>query len=89
MFYVIIPLFLDFIYIHEYANIGPLEVWTCLIVSLISDDITTCNNENMVLKSTCLNFNDVYFFNYFSNIHEIANFANKIICVSDHEKNDM
>ena len=39
----------------------------------------------MRLKSTYLKkFNDVsLFFNFFSNIHEMANFANKIICVSD------
>ena len=46
--------------------------------------ITTCNNDNMGLKSTCLSFlNDVVFFifNFFSNIHEIENFANKIICI--------
>ena len=52
-FYVIFPLFLDFIVIHEFANIGPLDEWTCQIVSLITDDITTCNNDNMGLKSTC------------------------------------
>ena len=55
-FYVIFPLFLDFIFIHEFANIGPLDEWTCQIVSLITDDITTCNNDSMGLKSTCLVF---------------------------------
>ena len=55
-FYVIFPLFLDFIFIHEYENIGPLDEWTCQIVSLITDDITTCNNDNMGLKSNCLSF---------------------------------
>ena len=55
-FYVNFPLFLDFIFIHEYANIGPLDEWTCQIASLITDDITTCNNDYMGLKSTCLRF---------------------------------
>ena len=86
-FYVIFPLFLDFIYIHEYANIGPLDEWTCQIVSLITDDITTCNSDNMELK-----LKPVYVFSgvsYFFNIHEIANFANKVICKSDHEIKDL
>ena len=83
-FCVIFPLFLDFIFIHEYANIGPLDKLTCQIVSLFTDDITTCNNDNMGLKSTCLSF-----LMMFSNIHEMAIFSNKIICISDHEIKDM
>ena len=35
-FYVIFPLFLDFIYVHEYAYIGPPDEWTCQIVSLLT-----------------------------------------------------
>ena len=54
--YVTFPFLLDFIYINEYANIGPLDEWTCQIVSLITDDITTCNCDNMGSKSTCLGF---------------------------------
>ena len=36
-------------------------------------------------------FNDVslFFLTFFSNIYEIANFANKIIELSDHEYKDM
>ena len=45
----------------------------------------------MGLKSTCLSFFIMfpYFLNFFSNIHEIANFANKIICISDHYMKDI
>ena len=87
----VIFLFFDSIYIHEYANIGPLVEWTCQIVSLITDDITTRNNDNIRLKSTCLSFLMMfpYFLTFFSNLHEIANFANNIICMSDHEIKDM
>ena len=70
---------------------GPLDEWTCQIVSLITDDIATCNNDIMGLKSTCLSFLMMFpdFFLLFSNIHEIANFANRINCISDHEMKDM
>ena len=74
-FYVIFPLFLDFIYIHEYANIGPLDEWTCQVVSLITDDITTYNNDNIGLKSNWLSFLMMFpfltmllFGTYFSNL---------------------
>ena len=54
------------IYIHVCANIGQLDKWSCQIVSLITDDITICNNDNIGVKSTCLCFNDVsLFFNVF------------------------
>ena len=50
------------------------------------DDVKTCNNDNIVMKSAYL-----YFFNdfplYFSvlmNIHEYANYANMITCIFDH-----
>ena len=52
----------------------------------ITDEITTCNNDNMRLNPTCFSFLMVFpYFVFFSNINEIANFANKIIGLSDHE----
>ena len=31
----------------------------------------------------------LFFLTFFSNIHKISNFANKVICISDHEIKDM
>ena len=53
----------------------------------ITDDIKTCNNDIMGMKSAYLCFFNVFplFVNVFINIHEYANYANTIICILDHE----
>ena len=51
----------------------------------ITCDITTCNNENMAMKSAYLCFLMVsLIFDIFINtcIHKYAKYANKLLCVS-------
>ena len=50
------------------------------------DDIKTCNNDNMLMKSAYLCFNDFpSFFSVFINIPVYSNYANKITCIFDNE----
>ena len=48
--------------------------------------IKTCNNDNILMKSAYLYFNEFPFFSVFINFHEYANYANVITCIFDHER---
>ena len=49
------------------------------------DYIKTCNNDNIGMKSAFYICNDFpLFFSVFINIHEYANYANKVHCIFDH-----
>ena len=55
-----------------------------ILVKLYHHDIT-CIIDNIGVKSAYLFFNDfALFLNLFINIHEYANYENKIICIFDH-----
>ena len=54
------------------------------------DDIKTCNNDNIGIKSPYLCFYDFHlFFSVCINIHEYENYANMITCIFDHRKKDL
>ena len=77
--------FQAFSWIFKWDNIhiGPLDGWTCQIVTLIilkhakmtilgwNQPIYICNDFPL-------------FFSVFINIHEYANYANKVHCIFDH-----
>ena len=47
----------------------------------ITDDIAICINDDMQIQSAYLCFKDFLIFNAFINIHENANYVDKIICI--------
>ena len=56
------------------------------LVKCITDNVKPYNNDNMGMKSADLCFNDFpLFLTGFFNIHEYANYTNKMVCIFDHE----
>ena len=57
-----------------------------VLVNFFTDYIKTSNIDNMGMKSVYLCFNGFpLFFNVCINRHRYTNYANKIICIFDHE----